>query len=82
MIQINLTEEEILKNPNVKTVEATYVYPEKDITVLTKSDFPKLNNLLRELMDQNSEEPKRLKTDEIEKTQNLKDKLLKTMEGN
>ena len=73
---------EILKNPNVKGVEATYVYPEKDITVLTKNDFPKLNNLLRELKNHNSEEPKRLKTDEIEKTQNLKDKLLKTMEGN
>jgi hypothetical protein len=73
---------EILKNPNVKGVEATYVYPEKDIAVLTKNDFPKLNNLLRELKNHSSEEPKRLKTDEIEKTQNLKDKLLKTMEGN
>jgi hypothetical protein len=74
------TIEKLMENPNVSYANPTFIFPKKDIQVLSTKDFATIPGLTNTLKNRKPDEPMRLNPDEFEKSDALQQKLLKELE--
>lgn len=67
-------------NPNINYANPTYIFPKDKVEVLKTTDFSTLDALLANVKDRKSEQPKKIHPDDFEKSDALKQKLLKKLE--